>query len=187
MLHPDGSSAAASVPDGPTSAAVTAVLEGVYGRLVEVLRSHPTGPQAVWGPDHRHSSDPSARQLRRKRQSFEWVAVAFPGWSLWQVHLGIVPLGPGALALGLHWQEAVTGLLPPKVAELGHHGIGVRFAEGSGEHQADVLVLAYLAYPHDRAVQLISDVALDFAHSLHALLAVGPTAQFVRQGDPHDL
>ena len=150
------------------------LLEDVHVRLAEGLRRTPEGPQAVWGPDHEDSSDPSARRLRANAQSFEWVAVTFPGWSLWHIHLGLVPRGPGVLALGVHWHDAVTHLLPTAVADFAASGIATHYDEESDEHQADFLVLAHLFCP--RAVQILSDAALDLAHVLDVPLAVDPTA-----------
>lgn len=152
------------------------LLEDIHLRLADGLRSTPAGPKAVWGPDHEDSPHPSARRLRGNGQSFEWVAVTFPGWSLWHLHLGVVPRGPGVLALGVHWHEAVTNILPSTVADLAAGGIATNYDEQSGEHQADVLVLARSSCPHLRAVQIFTDAALDLADVLDAPLAVSPTA-----------
>jgi hypothetical protein len=125
--------------------------------------------------------------LRGNGQSFEWVAVTFPGWSLWHLHLGLVRRGPGVLALGMHWHDAVTHLLPSAVADLAARGIATSHDKESGEHQTDLVVLACSSFPHPRAVQILSDTALDLADVLRAPLAVSPTAPSAHQEPPHDL
>ncbi len=152
------------------------LLQGVYAGLAKGLAQTPEGPVAAWGPDHEWSANPSAQRLRRTGHSFNWVAVTFPGWSLWHLHLGLVPRGPDALALGVHWHDAVTGLLPAGVLGLAAHAVASCYTEESGEHQADVLVLAYNAFTHRRAIQILSDAALDLARGLDAPPAAVPTA-----------
>jgi len=163
-----------------------AFLRDVHVGLVERLQRAPAGPQAVWGPDREHSPDPAARALRNVAGGFEWVAVTFPGWSLWHLHLGLVSRTPGVFTLGLHWHEAVRDQLPHSVDDFAACAIVTDYYEQSGEHHADLLVVAVTACPRQRAVQILTDAALDLAQLLSAPLAVGPTPHPLQEFS-HDL
>ncbi len=152
------------------------VLRDVHAALAERLERTSGGPQAVWGPEQQHSEHPAAKALRDVGASSDWVAVTVPGWSLWRVHLGLVSRAPGVLALGLHWHDSVRDRLPSPAADLAASGIATSYSEQSREHQADLLVVAVTACPPRRAVQILTDAALDLAHLLYARLIVGPAA-----------
>lgn len=140
----------------------------------------------MWGPDFEDSSDPSAQRLRDNGHSFEWVAVRFPGWSLWNLHLGIVPRagGPNVLALGVHWRDVVAPLLPAVVVDLAASGVGGIRLTRSGEQQADLLVVA-CAQP--MASQILSDAALALTPVLQPPLAVVPGCLTTNQEMSHGL
>ena len=163
------------------------LLRDVYLALTERLQRTPAGPQAVWGPEQQHSQHPAAMALHDLGTSFEWVAVAFPGWSLWRLHLGLVSRAPGVLALGLHQHDSVRDLLPTPVADLAACGITASYSQQLGEHQADLLVLAATAYPAHRAVQILRDSALDLAELLSARLIARSAATSTPLEPTHDL
>ena len=177
MSQPHSPSALPPARQAAPSSPVRELLKDVHARLAQGLPDAAPGARAEWGPDHEHSLHPSARQLRGGGQSFEWVAVAFPGWSLWHLHLGLVPRSPGVLALGVHWHDASAHLLPAVVTDLAAtRAVTTSYHEGSGEHHADLLVVACSSFPSPHSVQVLADGALDLAHVLSPLLAVGPTA-----------
>jgi hypothetical protein len=183
--HRPSAMPSSQLTEGPSP--IRGLLKDVHVRLADGLRRIPAGTKSVWGPDHEHSPHPVALRLRANGQSFEWVAVTFPGWSMWHLHLGLVPRGPGVLALGVHWHDAVTHLLPSALADLAARGIKTSYDDKSREHQADVLILASSSFPHPRAVQILSDAALDLADLLNAPLAVSPTAPSAHREPSYDL
>jgi predicted dehydrogenase len=102
--------------------------------------------------------------------------------SPWHLHVGLVPGGPGVLALGVHWHDTAAHLLPQAVCDVAAHAVTTRFDEDSGEHQSDLLVVSYCSCPRTRAVQILSDTAVDLVRVLAEPLAVGPTAPFAPPG-----
>ncbi len=192
MSHPDAAACQVRPSPAPNTRAesddppVRALLGEVHRHVVGQLLA--AGLGVAWGPDHERSSDPAAARLRDRKLSFDWVAVTFPGWSLWHLHVGLVPRGPGVLALGLHWHDSVQQNLPPGVAGLGARAIGTSFFPESGEHQADVLVLAWTVWTRRLASQALAESTLELALAVHAPLAIDPaTPPSIAQGAPHDM
>lgn len=165
------------------------LLAQVHIRLVDGLRGVSGGPAAEWGPDHANSPHPAAALLRERGVGFEWTLVAFPGRSLWDLHVGIVPRGADVLALGLHWHRSLHGSLPDAALVSAANPIGTSFHPLSDEHHADLLVLAWRAVSQDRAAQILSDAAVELALSLHAPLAsaLTPTHPTATRSPSHDV
>lgn len=160
-----------SLADPSRDAGVLPLLEQIHSRIAHGLLGLADGPRAVWGPDHENDPHPTAARLRERGVGFEWVVVTFPGWSLWDLHVGLVPRGPDALALGLHWHQSLSQAVPPEVARLAALAVSAEFRTRSSEYHADLLVLAWRSLPPNRTVQVLSDVALELALGLRATLA----------------
>ena len=169
MGGPDERSQVLSLPRD--RADVLPLLAQVHSRLVDGLAGVAGGPCAAWGPDHADSPDPAAAALREHGVGFAWTLVAFPGWSLWDLHVGVVPHGEDVLAVGLHWHDSLQPSIPTAAVGPAAAAIGTTFHPLSGEHHADLLVLAWRTFTPGRAAQVLSDAALDLALSLHAPLA----------------
>lgn len=158
-------------PEQGPAPEVLPLLAQVHARLVDGLKGLPAGPTAEWGPDHAGSPDPAAALLRERGLGFEWILVAFPGWSSWDLHLGVVPRGENVLALGLHWHRSLHESVPRAALRTAAEAVGTQLRPLSGEYHADLLVLAWRAVTQDRAAQVLSDAALELALALHGPLA----------------
>ncbi len=160
-----------SLPQQDSREDLLPLLAKVHARLLDGLAHLPDGPTAEWGPDHADSPEPAAVVLRDRGVGFEWTLLAFPGWSMWDLHVGVVPRGENVLALGLHWHQSLHGSLPTPALGRVAAAIGADFHPLSSEYHADLLVLAWRALTPSRAAQVLSDAALELALSLHESLA----------------
>lgn len=175
MDCPDECSQVLPLPQQDSSEGATRgvlpLLAQIHARLVEGFAGLTNGPTAEWGPDHADSLYPAAAALRAHGLGFEWTLVAFPGWSLWDLHVGVVSHGEDVLALGLHWHQSLGGGIPHAALGPTAAAIGTVFHPLSGEYHADLLVLAWRTWTVGRAAQVLSDAALELALSLHGPLA----------------
>jgi hypothetical protein len=123
----------------------------------------------VRGWDAVRSADAEAQALRTAGASWDWVALAIPPTSFWDLHVGVLAAHhddvPARLSVGLHWRSALDAVVRPLALELAP-AEAVHLARLSGEHQQ--------ALPHAPAPPAeTARAALDLAH--HVLAVVSTT------------
>jgi hypothetical protein len=153
-----------------TSAATREALEAVAAHLdAAVAATVGATPSVVRGWVACASADADAQALRAAGAPWDWVALAIPPTSFWDLHVGVLAAphagGPTRLTVGLHWRPALDAVARPLALELAA-AEAVHFARVSGEHQ-QALPLAP-ASPAETA-----RAALNLAH--HVLAVVSTT------------
>jgi hypothetical protein len=86
------------------------------GEIV-TARLTPTFPGIVAhvGEDHRREA---VDRLQNLLPPLHWVAFSFPGYSMWELHVGCVArldLWPAVCQVGIHWMEPVAREIAPLV------------------------------------------------------------------------
>ena len=87
------------------------VAEAVVARLA----SECPGIAAHVGEDYREEA---IERWRRLLPPLDWVAFSFPGYSMWDLHVGVVArldVWPALCQAGVHWTPAVAGAIDPLV------------------------------------------------------------------------
>lgn len=156
---------------------VQPLLASVYAQLFERIRDSQLGAEVVYGPNRRGDDHPAARRLGALSSSWDWVAITWRAWSLWDVHLGLVPCGTQTLAVGVHYHDSVADRMPLAVVELAEGALEVRADGATGERQIDLLTLAWSCYPRVGAANLLVTAMVDLATVLGATLAPHPTTK----------
>jgi hypothetical protein len=129
----DGEALRAVVDDeAPRAAVESEALRAVHASLESVLAGH-SDVRPYWGPELAGDDSAVAAALHAAGASWEWVALGFAGRSFWDLHVGILPAGPG-YTVGLHWTSAVDHEVR-SWAQAAVPGGALQFAAVAGEHQ----------------------------------------------------
>lgn len=110
-------------------------------------------PEPHLGADLAHSADPYAEQLRAAEASFDWLAFAHPGASMWEAHVGVVHVGQASYDVGVHLAARLTGAEEDILQFADALGRTPTYSERSRELQVVVRRLR-LPEQHDEAARL---------------------------------
>lgn len=118
---------------------------------------------------------PEAAALRQAGAGWDWVALAIPPFSFWDLHVGVLPAAhDDRPTIGLHWRPVLDDLVRPVALGMGPAG-AVHHAELSGEFQQA------LPAPHTTPSET-ARAALDLA--LHVAESTAGEARDLLQAAP---
>ena len=71
-------------------------------RTLERFGAMDWGIEAHTGEEYEHSNAPQAVLLRQRNALAPFLAFTFQPWTLWELHVGCVPLNAREVSIGLH-------------------------------------------------------------------------------------
>jgi hypothetical protein len=71
-------------------------------RTLERFGGMDWGIEAHTGEEYEHSNAPQAVLLRERKALAPFLAFTFQPWTLWELHVGCVPLNAKEVSIGLH-------------------------------------------------------------------------------------
>jgi hypothetical protein len=135
---PDGTGVATR--EQPVGVHSRALLAALATAVVDAARV--TGmadlPEPYLGADVAASPHPYAKELRAAEVSFDWLAFAHPGASMWEAHVGVIHSGHGAYDVGVHYSSRLTGAEEGIRQVADSLGRTSTYSEHSREHQVFV-------------------------------------------------
>lgn len=81
------------------------------------------GIAAHVGEDYRRDA---IDRWQRLLPPLDWVAFSFPGYSMWDLHVGVVArldVWPALCQAGVHWTPAIAGEIEPMVRSVDWHAV----------------------------------------------------------------
>lgn len=82
------------------------------------LRSILPGISAHFGESYESARDPEAIAYHRVGGAFCFLAFAFAPWRMWDLHIGVVPVGGRAVSIGYHISERSAPILLASLREV---------------------------------------------------------------------
>lgn len=108
-------------------------------RMLERYGALDWGIEAHTGEEYEHSREPQAILLRERNALARFLAFTFAPWSLWELHVGCVPLDASAISLGLHVGKCNYPVFRDDLDALAHAwGVEVRKADRVDEVQCNM-------------------------------------------------
>jgi len=117
-----------------------------------------------FGEDYVEADDPEAKVYRSSGATFRWVAFAFSPWRMWDLHVGVVPVGGRRLSVGFHISERASGPLLDDLKRLGEEvGAPVLHQKAAIEYQANLPLFDVDAVPVETLVDAIAGLCRKYA------------------------
>lgn len=125
------------------------------------LKSEIPGLSPHFGEDYKKSDD--AELLNDNRQ-MRFLAFAFQPWRMWDLHIGVVPIGGRRLSLGFHISERAAPAMMSNLEQLGA-GIGAKVEHKPAivEYQANFPPIAVDDVSFDSLVDTICELCRKYA------------------------
>jgi hypothetical protein len=114
-----------------------------------------------FGEDYKKSDD---TELLNDNRQMRFLAFAFRPWRMWDLHIGVVPIGGRRLSLGFHISERAAPAMMSNLEQLGA-GIGAKVEHKPAivEYQANFPTVAVDDVSFDSLVDTICELCRKYA------------------------
>jgi hypothetical protein len=133
-------------------------------RVMMRLKKEIPGLSPHFGEDYEKTEDPEAVAYLTSGGQFRFLAFAFKPWRMWDLHVGVVPVGERRLSLGFHISERAAPVMMASLERLGA-GIGakVQHQKVAVEYQANFPPVAVDDASVDSMVDTIIELCRKYA------------------------